>query len=522
MQILFTAFEADPFMKTGGLADVAGSMPAAVKALKGGEEADIRVMLPKYSGIPEKYKEQMQFLTYFYVDLSWRHEYCGILSLEHKGVTYYFLDSEKYFYRNQLYGDNDDCERMAFFSKACLEACLYLDGFDPDIIHCNDWHTALVPVYLREFYQETSLAKAKTIFTIHNLKFQGIYDPYVIGDTLGLHNTPADAQLRQWRDYSCCANFMLGACTYTDWITTVSPSYADEIRTPYYGEGLDWLFNMRRDSLSGILNGIDYEVWNPKTDPFLTGGPADAACVGGGADAAYEGGGADSAYEGGGAKKKAGKKGPAPVYTNYGPRSLGKKVGNKLALQKELGLTVDPDIPMYAVISRLTEQKGLDLVTYLLPHIAQAGMQLVVLGIGDGHFEEAFSWYAHQYPDKISAQIKFDNSLSHKLYAAADVMLIPSRFEPCGLTQLIAMKYACLPLVRETGGLKDTVNSGNGFSFLTFNADDMKYALDCSLDIWYNNRAEWLNKQKQAVSADYSWESSAKVYKELYLKLLES
>ena len=485
MQILFTAFEADPFMKTGGLADVAGSMPAAVKALDGPEEADIRVMLPKYSGIPGEYQEKMEFLSYFYVDLSWRHEYCGIFSLEHKGVTYYFLDSEKYFYRNQLYGDNDDCERMAFFSKACLEACLHLDGFDPDIIHCNDWHTALIPVYLREFYWETSLRKAKTIFTIHNLKFQGIYDPYVIGDTLGLHNTPADAQLRQWRDYSCCANFMLGACTYADWITTVSPSYAEEICTPYYGEGLDWLFNMRRDSLSGILNGIDYDVWNPATDPYL-----------GGAEA-----------------KEAG-------YTNYGPKAFKKKLDNKLALQKELGLKQDKEIPMFAIISRLTEQKGLDLVTYLLPHIAQSEMQLVVLGIGDGHFEEAFSWYAHQYPEKISAQIKFDNALSHKLYAAADVMLIPSRFEPCGLTQLIAMKYASLPLVRETGGLKDTVNSSNGFSFLTFNADDMKYSLDCALDIWYNNRTEWLNKQKQAVSADYSWSSSAKAYKELYQHLL--
>ena len=486
MQILFTAFEADPFMKTGGLADVVGSLPAAVNALKDGDPSDVRVMLPKYSGIPQIYMEKMEFIAYFYVDLSWRHEYCGIFSLEHKGVTYYFLDSEKYFYRSNLYGDNDDCERMAFFSKACLEACLHLKDFQPDIIHCNDWHTALVPVYLREFYRGTSLEKARTVFTIHNLKFQGIYDPYVIGDTLGLHNTPADAQLRQWKDYSCCANLMLGACTYADRITAVSPSYAEEICTPYYGEGLDWLFNMRRVSLSGILNGIDYDVWNPETDAFLKG--------------------KDSPKN--------------PDYTNYGPSSLARKSHNKMALQKELGLKVDKEIPMFAIISRLTEQKGLDLVTYLLPHIAESEMQLVVLGVGDDHFEEAFTWYAQHCPDKISAQIRFDTALSHKLYAAADVMMIPSRFEPCGLTQMIAMKYGTLPLVRETGGLKDTVNTQNGFSFLTFNADDMKYALDCALDIWYNNHREWQKKQKKGMSEDYSWTASAKAYKKLYQELV--
>ena len=521
MQILFTAFEAEPFMKTGGLADVAGSLPAAVKAVSSawqaeavtsgsvevttavkagssvgtalaektvspgsGEMIDIRVMLPKYSGIPTEYVEKMRPLTHFHIDLAWRKEYCGIFVLEHKGVTYYFLDNERYFFRDSLYGYNDDCERMAFFSKACLEACLYIKDFEPDIIHCNDWHTALTPVYLREQYMETHLAKAKTVFTIHNLKFQGVYDPYVIADTLGLQNTAADAQLRLWKDFGCCANFMLGACTYADMITTVSPTYAQEICTPYFGEGLDWLFSKRQDSLRGILNGIDYDVWNPATDPFLSEPGKDA------------------------------------VFSRYSIRSLKRKTANKLALQRELGLREDKDIPLFAVISRLTEQKGLDLVTYILPHIAESEMQLVVLGTGEYRYEEAFSWYAAQCPDKISAQIKFDNALSHRIYASADVMMIPSRFEPCGLTQLISMHYGTLPLVRETGGLKDTVDSEKGFSFVTFNADDMKYSVDCALDIWYNNRAEWMRKQKNAMRADFSWTASANAYAQLYAQLL--
>ena len=492
MQILYTAFEAEPFMKTGGLADVAGSLPAALKALDDTGETDVRVMLPKYSGIPEEFTEQMQFLTYFFVDLSWRHEYCGLYVLEHKGVPVYFLDSEHYFYRWQLYGENDDCERMAFFSKACLEACQYIDGFVPDIIHSNDWHTALIPVYLREFYMQTPLSKARTVFTIHNLKFQGVYDPYVIGDVLGLYGTPADAQLRLYRDYSCCADLMMGACLYADRITTVSPSYAEEICTPYYGEGLDWLFNQRRSVLSGILNGIDEASWNPETDPYL---------------------------------KEAGPRKKTELrqhkYQQYSLKTLKKKTENKLRMQEELGLTIDPDIPMFAIISRLTEQKGIDLVTYLLPHIAASDMQLVVLGIGEGRYEEAFSWYANAHPDKIAALITFNSALSRRLYAAADVMMVPSRFEPCGLTQLISMRYGTLPLVRETGGLKDTVNNDNGFSFLTFNADDMKYALDCALDVWYNNRKEWERKQKNGMQASYSWEKAAREYRNLYEELLQ-
>lgn len=473
MQILFTAFESDPFMKTGGLADVAGTLPHALHELD--ETVDIRVMLPKYAGIAQQYMEAMTFLGYCYVDLGWRHEYCGIFSLRHQNITYYFLDSEKYFGRERLYGYNDEAERMAFFSKGCLESCLLLEDFAPDIIHSHDWHTTLVPVFLRECFMETKLAKARTVFTIHNLKFQGIYDPFIIGDILGLHNTPADAQLRQYRDYSCCTNFMMGGCLYADCITTVSPTYAEEICTPYFGEGLDWLFRDRHSVLRGILNGIDYNVWNPEKDPFI------------------------SSEEGHYDKKQ-----------------------NKLALQKELGLSEDPDIPLFAIISRLTEQKGLDLVTYLLPHIVESNMQLVVLGTGDYQYEEAFSWYAGMFPDKISAQIKFDNALSHRVYAGADVMVVPSRFEPCGLTQMIAMRYGTLPLVRETGGLKDTVNTDTGFSFLTFNADDMKFALDCALDIWYNNPKEWKRKQQNAMNADFSWNTSAKAYLALYQELLDA
>ncbi|MCF0228612.1 MAG: glycogen synthase [Parasporobacterium sp.] len=473
MQILFEAFEAAPFMKTGGLADVAGSMPPAVKALG----ADIRVMLPKSSLIPAVYAEKMTYITSFFLNVAWRNEYCGVFSLEHNGITFYFIDNEKYFYRGQLYGELDDAERMAFFSKACLEACLHLNDFAPDIIHCNDWHTALTPVFLREFYRDTKLGKARTVYTIHNLKFQGLYDPYIIGDVLGLHNTPADAQLRQSRGYSTCCNFMLGACLYSDRITTVSPTYAEEIATEYFGEGLDWLFRKRKDRLQGILNGIDYTDWNPETDPYLT--------------------------------------------ANYSIDNFREeKVKNKTALQADLGLEVNPDIPMFAIISRLTEQKGLDLVTYLLPHITSSNMQLVVLGIGDNRYEEAFSWYSNLNSDKISAQIKFDNSLSHRLYAAADVMLIPSRFEPCGLTQLISMRYGTLPLVRETGGLKDTVDNTTGFSFVTFNADDMKYALDCALDVWNNKREEWEEKQEKGMKSDFSWDTSAQTYLKLYQDML--
>ena len=470
INILFTAFEADPFMKTGGLGDVAGSLPSAVSSTA----YDVRVVLPKLSAIPEKYVKKMEFVTTFSVPLGWRSQYCGLFKMKHKGVIHYFLDNEYYFKRDQVYGEFDDGERVAFFSKAVLECILHLDGFIPDIIHCNDWHTALVPVFLKEqFLGIPEFQKIKTIFTIHNLKFQGMYSDFVIGDICGLSNTPAASQLLS-DDHT--ANYLQGAAIYCDEITTVSPTYAEEICMPYYGEGLDWLFNKRRDSLVGILNGIDYKVWDPAKDKAL------------------------------------------PV--NYDINSLSKKKENKLRLQEELGLEVNADIPLYLIISRLTEQKGLDLVTYLLPEFQKRNMQLAVLGLGDKIYEDAFSWYAVSDSKKFSATIQFAGDLSHRMYAGADVMLVPSRFEPCGLTQMIAMRYGTLPLVRETGGLKDTVHVDNGFSFQTFNAGDMLYAVDCSLDVFFNHKKRWIAMQKQAMSEDYSWKASAKEYRKLYSKLV--
>lgn len=469
MQILFAAFEAAPFIKTGGLGDVAGSLPGAVKTGR----YDVRVICPKLSLIPEEFQKKMKFVTDFTVPLGWRSQYCGLFTMKYRGVTYYFLDNEYYFSRAGVYGDFDDGERVAFFSKAVLESIPYLEDFSPDIIHCNDWHTALIPVFLKEFYADIAEYKnIKTVFTIHNIKFQGDCSDFVIGDILGLNGTPAEGRLLTAEHH---ANFMQGAALYADKLTTVSPTYADEICMPYYGEGLDGVFSARRDDLSGILNGIDYKIWDPSKDRFIA--------------------------------------------ANYDAASLKIKTENKLALQKELGLKVDKDIPLFVIISRLTEQKGLDLVTYLLPAISERRMQLAVLGVGDHKYEEAFSYYAGLYREDFSASIKFDNALSHRMYAGADVILIPSRFEPCGLTQLIAMRYGTLPLVRETGGLKDTVDPASGFSFVTFNADDMLYSIDCALDIYNEHPVKWRKMQRAAMSLDYSWKASAKAYRRLYSEL---
>ena len=469
MNILFAAFEADPFVKTGGLGDVAGSLPKAVAS----SSYDIRVILPLLSAIPDVYRKKMQFVCSYDVPLGWRNQYCGLFTLKQNGVLYYFLDNEYYFHREQVYGEFDDGERVAFFSKAVLETILHLDGFFPDILHCNDWHTALVPVFLKEQYRDVpGFSDIKTIFTIHNLKFQGKYTDYVIGDILGLQDTPAEHQLLSDPH---TANYLQAASIYCDEITTVSPTYAEEICLPYYGEGLDWIFRERYENLVGILNGIDYKAWNPANDKNL------------------------------------------PL--NYDADSLKTKEKNKLVLQKELGLKEDAEIPLFVIISRLTEQKGLDLVNYLLPEIEYRNMQLAVLGVGDAEYENAFRYYAEKDPKKFAACIRFDNGLSHRMYAGADVMLVPSRFEPCGLTQMIAMRYGTLPLVRETGGLKDTVNETNGFSFVTFNADDMLYSIDCALDVYFNHPKRWRRMQHTAMAEDFSWKASAKEYRKLYNKL---
>ncbi len=474
VKILFTAFEAAPFFKSGGLGDVAGALPGAVAS----KNYDIRVMLPKLSAIPEKYIEKMTYLCNFEFYLGWRQLYCGLFELKLGGVTYYFIDNEFYFKRGQVYGELDDAERIAYFSKAVLESLLHID-FMPDVIHCNDWHTALVPVFLREnFMQVPGFDNIRTIFTVHNLKFQGMYTDEYIDSILGLKGTPADPQLRLGN----AVNYMQGALRYSDVITTVSPTYAEEICTPYFGEHMDGLFNARKSSLYGILNGIDYKEYDPLHDKNIE--------------------------------------------YHYSSKTVNNKVNNKLQLQEELGFNVDPKIPMFAIISRLTEQKGLDLVTYILPQLMDMDIQFVVLGVGDYKYEEAFTWYANKCPDRMCAILKFDGMLSNRIYASADAFLVPSRFEPCGLTQMIAMRYGTLPIVRETGGLKDTVipynqytGEGTGFSFMNFNAHELLATIESAVDVWYNNPKAWRRMQVHAMTTDFSWHKSAVRYRKLYREL---
>ena len=477
LQVLFASFEAEPFSKTGGLGDVAGSLPGYISTAA----IDIRVILPNLNVIPEKYKAKMEKIAEFEVPLGWRRQYCGLLTLRLKGVTYYFIDNEFYFNRTKVYGEGDDGERIAFFAKAILESIRYIPDFMPQILHCNDWHTALTPVFLHEHYRQIpGFDRMKTVFTIHNLKFQGVFPGHLLSDVLGLHECPAAAQLM----YGDAVNFMQGACRYSDRLSTVSPSYADEICTAYYGENMDWLFNERRSVLSGILNGIDTKKYDPMDTPVINH-PFDA-------------------------------------------ESLDLKKKNKEELQAELGLEVNADIPMFVVVSRLTEQKGLDLVTYNLPAIVERGMQLVILGVGTPEYEEAFRWYADRYPGKVAAVLSFNEPMSRRMYACGDVLLMPSRFEPCGLAQMMAMRYGCLPLVRETGGLKDSVQpynqytgEGTGFSFANYNAHELLNTIDTALDVWYNKPEQFVGLQKNAMAADFSWRASAKKYRALYRELVQ-
>jgi len=476
IKILFASAECLPFFKSGGLGDVAGSLPGYVE----GANYDIRVVLPKLSQIPEKFVKKMEFVTSFGVPLSWRICHCGLFRMRYKGVTYYFLDNEYYFNRWNAYGEFDDGERFAFFSKAIIESISYMD-FEPDILHCNDWHTALAPVYLREFYHNDMYDKIRTVFTIHNLKFQGIFSDRLLGDVLGLEGTPAEGQLRVANG---AISYMQAACLYSDRVTTVSPSYAEEICTEYFGEGLDWLFRERKDSLSGILNGIDNKKYDPQTDPDL--------------------------------------------YYNFSEENLRAKRKNKLAFQKEFGLEQDEKIPMFGLITRLTEQKGLDLINYIMPQLMQRNMQLVVLGVGEKQYEDSFRWFEANNRGKVAVLIKYDEALSHKIYGSADALLMPSRFEPCGLSQMFAMRYGTLPIVRETGGLKDSVapynkytGEGTGFSFTNYNADELLACIDTALKLWEKKQPAWKKLQVNAMTADFSWRASANKYRALYRDLLK-
>lgn len=476
--VLFAAFEATPFIKTGGLGDVAGSLPACIKS----EDYDARVILPLLSSIPDKYREKMKYVENYEVRLGWRSQYCGLFTLRQGGVMYYFLDNEYYFRRSRVYGEFDDGERVAFFSMAVLETIRHIArNFKPDILHCNDWHTALAPVFLRELYNDDPLYnRIKTVFTIHNLKFQGQYSRLMVGDVLGLAGTPADGQM----NHEDAVNFLQGAVIYSDAVTTVSPTYAQEICTPAYGEQLDGLFESRSYKLSGIINGINRDDYDPATDKAIA--------------------------------------------VNFDAASIEKKKENKLALQRELGLDDDPDKPLFAMVSRLTEQKGANLIAELLPAFHDRGMQLAVLGTGDFEFEHAIAGYAYNEPHSFAARITFDEPLSRRFYAGADVFLMPSQFEPCGLAQMIAMRYGTLPLVRETGGLRDTVDgywdageNANGFSFRDFNAEGLRNAVDLALELYYDQKDMWARLVQNAMAMNYGWEESAVRYRELYSSLLQ-
>jgi len=474
MKILYVASEAAPFVKTGGLGDVAGSLPMTLKE-KG---QDIRVILPLYKCIDKKYKDMMTYITNIYIDIAWRRQYCGIFSLELKGVTYYFIDNEYYFSGDKPYDFiHLDCEKFIFFSKAVLSVLPVLD-FRPDVINCNDWQTAPIPVFLDTFYDNPFYCGIKTVMTIHNLRFQGRWDMEKIKDAMGISDSYFTGdKLEYYND----ANLLKGGLVYANRISTVSDTYANEITTMEYGEGLDGLLSARRNDLSGIVNGIS-EDWNPKTDEL--------------------------------------------IYKNYTSRSLANKAINKTELQKELNLEVNPDKFMIGIVSRLTDQKGFDLIAYVMERLCAGGCQIVVLGTGDENYENMFRYFAGKYPDRVSANIFFSNELSHKIYAASDAFLMPSNFEPCGLSQIISMRYGTLPIVRETGGLKDTVSpyneftgEGTGFSFAAYNADDMMYVIEYAMRTFYDNKDAWKKLVKNAMAKDFSWQVSADKYIKMYSEI---
>lgn len=472
MKVLFVTSEAYPFARVGGLSDVSYSLPKALRKIG----VDVRIMMPKYGEIPNDYKNKMKHLKNFNVPVGWRNQYCGIEYVEYDGIPFYLIDNEYYFKRHGYYGYYDDGERFAFFSRAILESIYYLDDFIPDIIHCNDWHTGIVPVLLKAHYRNSPVhSKIKTVFTIHNLKYQGIFGRQVIGDLLSLSDEYYDEQKLKYYDG---ISFMKGGIIYSDKVTTVSKSYADEIKSPFYGEGLHGLLQGIGNKLVGIVNGIDYEMYNPKTDEA--------------------------------------------IYSNYDIDSINEKLKNKIELQRELKLNIDFDIPLIGIVTRLTGQKGIDLITAVIEDILKLDVQIAVLGTGERYFEDIFRYYSRIYPSRFSANIYFSDSMARKIYAASDMFLMPSLFEPCGISQLIAQRYGSLPIVRETGGLKDTVKpynrytgEGNGFSFANYNAHDMLNVIKYALDI-FRDKGTWTKIIRQAMKKDSSWDNSALEYKNLY------
>jgi len=476
INVLFASSEVFPFAKTGGLGDVAGSLPKAISKLGAG----IRVVMPSYGSIPSQYKDSMEFLGYIYVDLSWRHQYCGVLRLIYDEVTYYFLDNEYYFNRSDLYGDFDEAEQFTFFSKAILEM-LPLIGCKPDLIHCNDWQTGIISLMLKANYRHNAFySKIKTVFTIHNLKYQGIFPKEILLDLLGIDwefFTPYGIEFHD------NVNFMKAGLVYSDSISTVSPTYAQEIKTSFYGENLNDILIHRSNDLYGILNGIDYQKNNPENDNRL--------------------------------------------YVPYSADNISKKYENKLRLQQDLGLPVRPDVPIIGIISRLTAQKGFDLIEYVLEEILQMDIQLVLLGKGDEHYRYIFENTAYWHKDKLSANITFSDTLAQRIYAGSDMFLMPSLFEPCGLGQIFSFRYGSVPIVRETGGLNDTVSSynedtgtGNGFTFTNYNAHDMLNTIRRAVDFYYNKKDVWNLLVQRGMRADFSWDKSAHEYLNMYKKTL--
>ena len=477
-KILFVASESVPFIKTGGLADVVGSLPKNFNK----NEYDCRVIIPKYQCMNENFKNQLQYVTHFYMDLAWRSQYVGILKMEYDGITYYFIDNEYYFSGPKPYGDICyDMEKFAFFSRAALSALPVID-FRPDIIHCHDWQTGLIPVFLKDTFSQGQFYQGiKTIMTIHNLKFQGIWDAKTVKDMVGLADyyfTPD--KLLHYKD----ANFLKGGIVYADYVTTVSDTYAEEIKQPFYGETLDGLMCARSNSLFGIVNGIDYDVYNPETDPYIV--------------------------------------------QNYSAQNFRKeKIKNKRALQQQLGLEQDDKRFMIGIVSRLTSQKGLDLIQCVMDEICSDGIQFVILGTGEEQYENMFRHYDWKYNNTVSTNIYYSEELSHRVYAACDAFLMPSLFEPCGLSQLISLRYGTVPIVRETGGLKDTVepyneyeSKGTGFSFANYNAHEMLNTIRYAEHVYYNKKREWNKIIDRGMASDFSWNSSARKYEELYTRLL--
>lgn len=470
LKILMAASEASPFAKTGGLADVLGALPGALNR----QGADVRVVMPKYHSIPADLRDRIRHSCHIYVDLGWRHLYCGIEQLEYNGVIYYFIDNEYYFGRAGLYGYEDDCERYGFFCRAVLEALPKL-CFIPDILHCHDWQTGMLPVLLKTGYHNAYYRGIKTVYTIHNLRYQGICGINEMKEWFELQDSCFSSE---GLEFYGMGSFMKGGLIYSDIITTVSNTYAQEIKNAFFGEGMEGLLNARRDDLYGIVNGIDYGVFDPASDSLL--------------------------------------------YRNYTAADLSGKTVNKVRLQRDLNLEVGEEIPMIGIISRLVDQKGLDLIDCVFHELMSEEVQLVILGCGSWKYERLFADAVYRYPGRVSANIRFDDELAHKIYASADFFLMPSLFEPCGLGQLISLRYATLPIVRETGGLKDTVLSyneetgeGNGFTFTNYNAHDMLYTIRRALSV-YQCRPLREELRRRAMACDFSWSSSAEKYIRLY------